>query len=106
MARITSGHVELREVIARNVAELEHEYPERHSTAWFFLRYLKRVQRHAEGPSARGCDRAMRALTRFYVDMDDAETDLARRFDEVYFTHRNAVVLERRAEDRARRRLG
>ncbi|MEQ8660810.1 MAG: hypothetical protein RLW62_08335 [Gammaproteobacteria bacterium] len=96
MAGISSAFVELRAVLARNIAELEHEYPERHSTAWFFLRYLKRVQRHAEGASPRHCDRAVRAMTRFYVDMDDAETALARRFDEVYFAHRNAVLAERR----------
>lgn len=106
MTRLSTPLVELRALLARHIAEIERGYPDRHSTAWFFLRYLKRVQRHAEGSSPRDCDRAIRALTRFYVDMDAAETDLARRFDEVYFAHRNAVLAERRTEDRARRPEG
>ena len=104
MARISTAFVEFRALLARHVRELEQAYPERYSTTWFFLRYLKRVQRQAEGPTPRACDRATRGLVRFYCDMADSEQALAERFDEVYFAHRNAVLLEQRAERRGTRR--
>ena len=36
MAYISSAFVEFREVVQRNVKELESVYPERYSIEWFF----------------------------------------------------------------------
>lgn len=96
MAYISSAFVEFREVVQRNVKELESVYPERYSIEWFFLRYTQRVAKHAlNGESPRDCDGAMRGLTRFYVDKIANESSLSARFEEVLESHRNALRLQR-----------
>jgi hypothetical protein len=96
MAYISGAFVEFREIVQRNVKELESVYPERYSIEWFFLRYTQRVAKRAlKGESPRDSNGAMRGLTRFYVDMVANESSLSARFEEVLESHRNALRLER-----------
>jgi hypothetical protein len=92
---VSSACVEFRETLARHIKDLTRADPERHGTAWYFLRYLKRVAVRAEA-SAKASDAsgAMRGLTRFYVDSAAADADLSARFDEVLAAHRHALRVE------------
>jgi len=92
---LTTAAVELREVLARHMRELEREQVERFSTAWFFLRYLKRIQRRLAAEStARAAEGQVRGLTRFYVDRVEVGSALAERFDEIIAAHRAALRAE------------
>lgn len=86
--------VEFRETLARHIKDLTRADPERHGTAWYFLRYLKRVAVRAEASPASNASGAMRGLTRFYVDSAAADADLSARFDEVLAAHRHALRVE------------
>ena len=95
MSFVPTAFVELRAVLARQIKDLSAQYPEPHSTTWFFLRYLRRVARRAEaGVSPRECNAAMRGLIRFYIDSIDPTSDLAWRFEEVLDAHRKALRCE------------
>jgi hypothetical protein len=92
---LPTAFVEFRAVLARQIKALNTQYPEPHSTTWFFLRYLRRVARRAEaGVSPRECNSAMRGLIRFYIDCIDPTSDLAWRFEEVLDAHRKALRYE------------
>ncbi len=94
---IASSFVEFRELLQRHVRELEADYPERYSHAWYFLRYVKRVRTRAiAGDSPRDCASAMRGLTRYYVDAVEDGSPLALRFEEILECHRYALRTERR----------
>lgn len=98
MPYITSALVEFRELLATHIHDIERAYPERYSTEWFFLRYVKRVNRCAHGgdtPAA--CNGAMRGLTRFFVDQIEPDSDLAPRFDALLECHRYALRMQRLA---------
>ncbi len=89
---VSSGVVEFRELLRRHIRELEDERPAEQSTDWFFLRYLRRLQRRALAqPRARDCEGLMRGLTRFYVDHVEEGSALAERFEDILETHRYAL---------------
>ena len=89
---VSSACVEFRETLARHIKELTRADPERHGTAWYFLRYLKRVAKYAEAsPKASDASGAMRGLIRFYVDMAAQDPDLTERFEDVLAAHRHAL---------------
>ena len=93
---ISSAFVEFRELLQRHIKELERVYPERYSIEWFFLRYLRRVSKHAfAADSPKACSGAMRGLTRFYVDTIASDSDLEVLFEEVLESHRYALRMER-----------
>lgn len=95
MRFLPTAFVELRAVLARQIKDLSAQYPEPHSTTWFFLRYLRRVARRADaGISPRECNGAMRGLIRFYIDCIDPTSDLAWRFEEILDAHRKALRSE------------
>ncbi|MCC6707219.1 MAG: hypothetical protein IT492_06625 [Gammaproteobacteria bacterium] len=92
---VTSACVEFRETLARHIKELTRADPERHGTAWYFLRYLQRVAKRAHAsPKASEASGAMRGLTRFYVDSAANDADLSARFDDVLAAHRHALRVE------------
>ena len=75
---VTSAWVEFRETLARHIKEITRADPERLSVEWFFLRYLKRLQRRAEATaSADDLLGPMRGFTRFYVDSVPEKSPLA-----------------------------
>jgi hypothetical protein len=89
---IPTAFVVFREVVQRHVKDLERATPERYSTTWFFLRYLRRVHKFAHGhDTPRAAGSAMRGLVRFYVDSITQDSDLAWRFEEVLDAHRGAL---------------
>ena len=95
MSLLPTAFVELRAVLARQIKDLNAQYPEPHSTTWFFLRYLRRVARRADaGISPRECNGAMRGLIRFYIDCIEPTSDLAWRFEEILAAHRKALRSE------------
>lgn len=98
MAYISSALVEFRELLATHIDDIERAYPERYSTEWFFLRYVKRVNRFAlDGETPDACNGAMRGLTRFFVDQVDADSDLTVRFEVLLECHRYALRMQRLA---------
>lgn len=100
MAHLQTSFVEFRETLQQQIREIERNYPERYSKTWFFLRYLKRLQKRAlEHHSPRACNSIMRGLTRYYVDSVDDDSPLVERFDIILEAHRYALRTERRGED-------
>lgn len=96
---VSSACVEFRETLARHIKALTRSDPERNGTAWYFLRYLKRVARRAEqSPRASDASGAMRGLIRFYVDSAAADADLSERFEDVLAAHRHALRAEHSPE--------
>jgi hypothetical protein len=94
-APVTTAWVEFRETLARHIKEITRADPERLDVAWFFLRYLKRLEKRAQATrSARDLMGPMRGFTRFYVDMVDQKDELAERFDDVLQAHRHALRME------------
>lgn len=94
---VQSGFIEFRELVTRHVREVEQRQPEELSTEWFFLRYLRRLRNRAMGyDSPRDCMALMRGMTRYYVDEVEADSELARRFEEILECHRFALRTERR----------
>lgn len=92
MSYHSTGLVEFRAALARHIKDLERDFPERQSTAWFFLRYLQRMVRRAETIEAAGeLSGAMRGLTRYYVDRIEPGSALAERFEDVLRAHREAL---------------
>ena len=92
MTALSTSFVEFREIVTRHVTELEREYPERQGTTWYFLRYLQRVSRRAQAvESPVELESAVRALTRYYVDNIDEDSELAARFQDVLDAHRHAL---------------
>jgi hypothetical protein len=100
MAYVSSAFVEFRELLQRHVKQLQKPYPERYSTEWFFLRYVRRLDFDAQSDEApQACNSAMRGLTRFYVDQVAEHSELAVAFEEILECHRYALRMERtRAE--------
>ena len=92
---VSSACVEFRATLARHIKQLTRAAPERHSSEWFFLRYLKRVAKQAEAtPHASEVSSAMRGLIRFYVDSVAHNAALAERFEDVLAAHRHALRAE------------
>ena len=97
MAYIQTSFLEFRELVQRHVREIEIAQPERYTTEWFFLRYLRRLRSRAYGyDSPRECSSLMRGLTRFYVDSVEGVSPLGNRFEEILEAHRYALRTERR----------
>ena len=97
MGHLQSSFVEFRELLQKQVREIEKEYPERYSTDWFFLRYVKRLEKRAwDHESPRACSGIMRGLTRYFVDSVADDSPLARRYEIILECHRYALRTERR----------
>ena len=89
---VTTAWVEFREILARHIKELERGDPERLAVEWFFLRYLKRLEKHAQATAvADDLSGPMRGFIRFYVDTVDPRSALAERFERVLAAHRHAL---------------
>ncbi len=98
MAYIQSSLIEFRELVRRHAQELEKTYPERYSTDWFFLRYVKRLEKKAwDHETPRACSGVMRGMTRYFVDSVEEGSMLASRFEEILECHRYALRTERRS---------
>ncbi|MEM7540438.1 MAG: hypothetical protein AAF384_02510 [Pseudomonadota bacterium] len=97
MGYIQTSFLEFRETLERHIKEMERDYPERYTTDWYFMRYLKRIDMHAHRvDSPRDVSGSMRGLLRFYVDSVEPGSTLAERFEEVLDAHRFALRTERR----------
>lgn len=95
---VQTPFLEFRELLARQIKELESTYPERYSTEYYCLMYFRRVSRRAhERTSPRDVSEVLRGLIRFYVDALEPGSALGRRCEAVIEAHREALRLERRA---------
>ena len=66
---------DLRHKVIEYAREIEASRPEADSTAWFLLRYLRRIIRVTEPPSRPGqVEGAIRSLVRFYIDNIDEKS--------------------------------
>jgi len=88
---------EFRIVLVRQIKELTADRPAAQSTAWYLLKYLRRI--HAKvvvSTSPREVDSTIRGLLRFYLDAVDKGSDLETRCKEVLRYHRRSLRLQRR----------
>ena len=94
---IQTPFLEFRELLALYIKELESAWPERHSTDYYCLVYLRRVSKRAHACSSpRDVSASVRGLIRFYVDSIEPGSELGRRCEAVIEAHREALRLERR----------
>lgn len=83
---------EFRIIVLQHIKEIEALSPESHTTAWFLLRYLKRIARNANPPATRGSmESAMRGLIRFYVDNIEENSALGERCRFIYAAYVNTL---------------
>ena len=78
--------------VLEHIRLIEGQEYESHSTEWFLLRYLKRIEKCANPPSRRGdMENAIRALIRFYVDNLEERSDLGTRCQTIYNEYRKCI---------------
>ncbi len=83
---------DFRLFIAEQIKFVEMMDYESHSTEWFLVKYLKRVEKLTNPPSRKGqVDNAMRGLIRFYVDNLDEKSELGERCQKIYNEYRNTI---------------
>jgi len=88
---------EFRVVVSKHIKELQAEQPETQTTAWYLLKYLRRVHnKTAVSTSPREVENTVNALLRFYLDAIDEDSHLDLRVKEVLKFHRRSLRLERR----------
>ncbi len=90
MAEIHFG--EFRQVVIRQIREIEAERPEYQSTEWYLLRYLRRIERTTLPPASPGrVENSVRALVRFYVDSIEEKSVLGERCRQVSAEYRKVT---------------
>ena len=58
--------------------------PDRYSTYWFFLRYVRRLLKTIESLNEpKQLDPTIRGITRFYVDLDNPSTLISEQFESI-----------------------
>ncbi|MGH8120806.1 MAG: hypothetical protein ACRESK_09350 [Gammaproteobacteria bacterium] len=76
---------EFRLTVIRHIREIEAGSPESHTTEWFLLKYLRRIEKNANPPTIPGrMENSMRGMIRFYVDQIDERTALGERCRLIY----------------------
>lgn len=83
---------EFRMLVIEQIRAIEQNRPETHSTEWFLLKYLRRIEKNALPPTTPGrMENCMRALIRFYVDRIDEKTEIGERCKVVYEEYRKTL---------------
>lgn len=83
---------EFRLTVIRHIREIESAQPPSHTTAWFLLRYLRRIEKNANPPSMPGrMQNCMRGMIRFYVDQIDERSELGERCRAIYDAYVQAL---------------
>ena len=96
MAELQTSFDEFRVVLVGHINELTAERPEEQSTAWYLLKYLRRIHREVVvSTSPRECESTIRALIRFYLEAIDEGSALESRCMEVLKFHRRFLRPER-----------
>lgn len=74
------------------IREIDGSEPATYTTAWFLLRYLKRIVKTTEPPARPGqVEGAVRSLVRFYVDNIDEKSELGRICMNIYDQYRKLL---------------
>ena len=90
MAGIYFG--EFRQFVVEHRKAVEIMVEETHTTQWFLLRYLKRIEKQANEPDCNiRMEGLMRGLIRFYVDNIDEQSDLGDRCQKIYEEYRRTL---------------
>jgi len=83
---------DFRELVVSHYREIAAENPEYQSTAWFLLRYLKRIEQTTILPvSPVKVENSMRGFIRFYVDSIEARSPLGQRCLRIYEEYRRTL---------------
>lgn len=83
---------DLRLFVIEQIKFIESRDYESHSTEWFLVRYLKRIEKHTNPPSRKGqVDNSIRALIRFYVDNLDEKSELGECCQKIYDEYRKTI---------------
>lgn len=79
-------------MVSEYIKQIGNTDPESHSTEWFLLKYLKRIERKTEPPSRAGhVEGTVRSMVRFYVDNIDEKSDLGDMCIKIYNEHRKVL---------------
>lgn len=90
MTRVHFG--EFRAYVMEHRKAVELMVDESHTTQWFLLRYLKRIEKQAnEADSMSRMEGLMRSLIRFYVDNIDERSDMGDRCQKIYAEYRRTL---------------
>ncbi len=82
----------LRVMVTGYIKTIDKNDPESHSTAWFLLKYLKRIQKKTEPPASTGqVEGTMRSMVRFYVDNIDEKSELGDICIKIYNEYRKVL---------------
>lgn len=82
----------LRIMVTRYIKAIDKNDPETHSTEWFLLKYLKRIQKKTEPPSSTGqVEGTMRSMVRFYVDNINEKSELGDICIKIYNEYRKVL---------------
>ncbi|MBF8269457.1 MAG: hypothetical protein HW386_1166 [Gammaproteobacteria bacterium] len=83
---------DFRSIVLTHYREVAAENPEYQSTAWFLLRYLKRIEKTTTMPTTpEHVENSMRGFIRFYVDRIDAKSPLGERCIRIYEEYRKTL---------------
>jgi len=83
---------DFRVYVIEHIKAIEVQNPEYQSTAWFLLRYLRKIEKNSNPPTTPGkVEGCMRGLIRFYVDMIDEKSELGDRCLKVYAEYRKTL---------------
>lgn len=87
---------EFRLTVIRHIREIESAQPPSHTTAWFLLKYLRRIEQNANPPSTAGrMENCMRGMIRFYVDQIEERSELGERCRAIYDAYVQALRASR-----------
>ncbi|NNE38715.1 MAG: hypothetical protein HKN08_10465 [Gammaproteobacteria bacterium] len=82
----------LRVMVSDYIKQISRTDPESHSTEWFLLKYLRRIEKKTEPPSRTGqVEGTIRSMVRFYVDNIDEKSDLGDICIKIYNEHRKVL---------------
>jgi len=83
---------DFRIYVIEHIKSIEAEDPEYQSTAWFLLRYLRKIVKNSNPPTTPGkVEGCMRGLIRFYVDTIDEDSEMGDRCLKIYAEYRKTL---------------
>lgn len=88
---------DFRIIVIEQIKELKAQEPESHTTEWFLLKYLTRIEKNAIPPTTPGkMENSVRAMVRFYVDNVDERSALGERCKLIYEQYRKTILESQR----------
>jgi hypothetical protein len=83
---------DFRAYVSEHRKAVEAMVEESHTTAWFLLRYLRRIEKQAAEPGSKTrMEGLMRSMIRFYVDNIDEQSELGDRCQKIYAEYRRTL---------------